>query len=158
MRARALAASVVLFLGGCAEGGLGPGESVGPALLARGAAEDVSLWDFCDPELQDPGVSERACRVPSVDRLRIGPGWRAASGSELDREWKELEWRVTLDGRALALEEFGTLPDTTLADGRSVREWNITVEGLDPGEHRLAARITHGDRTYDVAWVIRVRA
>jgi hypothetical protein len=117
MRVRALAVSVLLFLGGCAEGGLGPGETVGPELLVRGAAEDVSLWDFCDPELQDSGVSERACRVPSVDRLRIGPRLRAASGSELYREWEELEWRVTLDGQALALEEFGTLPDTTLADG-----------------------------------------
>jgi hypothetical protein len=155
MRALAVAASLLLLLGACGDDGLGPGESIGPILLGRGAAEDVSLWDFCDPELPEPGAFERACPVPPLDRLRIGPGWRAASASELDSEWDELEWRVSLDGRALALEEFGTLPDTALADGRSVREWNVIAEGLS-GEHRLRALITRGDRTYDVTWSIRV--
>jgi hypothetical protein len=158
MRGRALAVTWLLLLGACGSDGVGPGEAVGPVQLGRGAAEEVSLWDFCDPELPEPGTFERACRVPPLDRLRIGPGWRAASGSELDSEWDELEWRVSLDGRALALEEFGTLPDTSLANGRSVREWNVTAEGLASGDHRLRAVITRGDETYDVTWLVRVGA
>jgi hypothetical protein len=150
----AVAAALLASCTGWAEG-LGPGDEVGGVRLVRGAAEDVSLWDFCDAELPEPGTFERACRVPPLDRLRIGPGWRAASSSDLDREWEELQWRASLDGQALALEEFGTLPDTDLG-GAVVREWNVTAEGLSPGDHRLRALIADGEQTYDVTWLIRV--
>jgi hypothetical protein len=150
----ALAAAILASCTGGTEG-LGPGDEVRGTRLVRGAAEDVSMWDFCDPELAESGTFERACRVPRLDRLRIGPGWRAASSSALDREWEELEWRASLNGRPLALEEFGTLPDTDLG-GAVVREWNVTAEGLSPGDHRLRALIAHGEQTYDVTWLIRV--
>jgi hypothetical protein len=151
------AAAVVVLLAACGRGGLEPGDRVGDLRVVRGAAEDVTLWEFCDPELR-PGRFERGCGVPPVRRLRIGPGWRAGSSSTLEDEWEELEWSVSLDGRALELGEFGTLPDTALADGRVVREWNVTVEGLAGGTHRLRAVILTDDRRYDTTWVLDVRA
>jgi hypothetical protein len=150
------AAVAVVLLAACGRGGLEPGDRVGDLRLVRGAAEDVTLWDFCDPELR-PGRFARACRFPPVDRLRIGPGWRAGSSSTLEAEWEELQWSVSLDGRPLELAEFGTLPDTTLADGRVVREWNVTVEGLAAGTHRLRAVIRTDDLRYDMTWVLNVR-
>jgi hypothetical protein len=151
--------ALLLAMAACGPGaGLGPGDRVGQVRLVRGAAEDVTLWDFCDPELPEPGRLERACRVPPLERLRIGPGWRAGSASELEREWEELEWRVTLDGRPLDLEAFGTLPDTTLSDQGVVREWNVTAQDLGEGTHRLRARIARGEGSFDVTWVIEVGA
>jgi hypothetical protein len=151
------AAVAVVLLTACGGGGLEPGDRVGDLRVVRGAAEDVTLWEFCDPELS-PERFERACSVPLVDRLRVGPGWRVDSPSALEDQWEELQWSVSLDGRPLELAEFGTLPDTTLADGRVVREWNVTVEGLDAGTHRLRAVVSSGDRRYDMTWVLDVRA
>lgn len=151
------AAVALVLLAACGRGGLEPGDGLGDLRLVRGAAEDVTLWEFCDPELP-PGRFERTCRVPPVDRLRVGPGWRAGSSSTLVDEWEELEWSVSLDGRPLELAEFGTLPDTRLEDGRVLREWNVTVEGIAGGTHRLRAVIRSEDRRYDMTWVLEVRA
>jgi hypothetical protein len=154
---RLRAAIALVLLAACGGGGLEPGDRLGDLLVVRGAAEDVTLWEFCDPELA-PGRIERACRVPPVDRLRVGPGWRAGSSSTLANEWEKLQWSVSLDGRPLELAEFGTLPDTILADGRVVREWNVTVEGLDAGTHRLRAVVRSEDGRYDMTWLLDVRA
>jgi hypothetical protein len=156
MRWRRAAVAFVL-LAACGGGGVEPGDRLGDLRVVRGAAEDVTLWEFCDPELP-PGRFERACHVPPVDRLRVGPGWRAGSSSALDDEWEELQWSVSLDGRPLELAEFGTLPDATLADGRVVREWNVTVVGLAAGTHRLRAVVRSGDRRYEMTWVLDVEA
>jgi hypothetical protein len=157
LRPTVIGATLILLLA-CRgdDRGLGPGDRIGPARLVRGAAEDVTLWDFCDPELPEPGVYERACSVPSVHRLRIGPGWRASSTEALQAEWGELDWHLSFDRRAIDLEAFGTLPDTTLADGRVVREWNVTVEGLTEDTHRLRSMMDRDDQTYAVTWVVRV--
>ena len=150
------AAVALVLLAACGGGGLEPGDRLGYLRVVRGAAEDVTLWEFCDPELP-PGRVERECPVPPVDRLRVGPGWRAGSSSALEDEWEDLDWSVSLDGRPLELAEFGTLPDTTLADGQVVREWNVTVEGLAAGTHRLRAVVRGDDRRYDMTWVLDVR-
>jgi hypothetical protein len=146
-----LAAALLVSCGGALE----PGDEVGGVRLVRGAAEDVSLWDFCDPLLDGP--ARRSCRVPPVDRLRIGPGWRAGSASALDREWGRLEWETTFDGETIDLAAFGTLPDTALGSGVAVREWNVTAEGLRPGRHRLRAVVRGADRASDVTWVIEIK-
>jgi hypothetical protein len=151
---RTVVAAVLLAACGGGEG-LQPGDEVNGLRLVRGAAEDVSLWDFCDPSLEGPG--RRSCRVPVLDRLRVGPGWRSGSDSALDREWAGLEWQVRFDGQRLDLAAFGTLPDSRLGNGAVVREWNVTVEDLRPATHRLRAQIQGGDRRYDVTWVIEVQ-
>jgi hypothetical protein len=149
----ALTAALLTSCGG--DTPLRPGDEVAGVRLVRGAAEDVSLWDFCTPSLE--GAVRRSCRVPPVDRLRIGPGWRSGSPSALGSEWDELEWDVRLDGRPLDLEAFGTLPDTRLRNV-VVREWNVAVEGLHPASHRLRAVVRSPGRRYEVTWVIRVGA
>jgi hypothetical protein len=149
-----LAGTLLVACGG--GDGLQPGDVVHGVRLVRGAAEDVSLWDFCDPSLDGPG--RRSCRVPVLERLRIGPGWRSDSTPTLDREWDRLEWQVRFDGQRLDLASFGTLPDSRLGDGAVVREWNITIEDLRPATHRLRAQIRGDDRRYDVTWVIEVQA
>jgi hypothetical protein len=147
-----LAGALLVACGG--GDGLQPGDDVDGVRLVRGAAEDVSLWDFCDPSLDGP--ARRSCRVPVLDRLRIGPGWRSGSASALDSEWDRLEWQVRFDGQRLDLASFGTLPDSRLGDGAVVREWNITVEDLRPGTHQLRAQVRGDEGRYDVTWVIEV--
>jgi hypothetical protein len=83
-----------------------------------------------------------------VRRLFIGYGDFALTRKALDRAWKQLIWKLWVDGHNVKLSTFGS-SDRALyafppANGKDVilREWRVILVGVTRGKHTIRYRST----------------
>lgn len=140
---------------------LQPGEEIDGMTLTTGASDAPPLWAFCYYQEGNHGV-EAHCRVSQMPKLAIGHAFLAPGNILSQAEWSEITWELSLDGRAIDLNEFGTynyaLP--RIEPGSSpFREvfmkytaWDIVLRDLQPGIHTLQGH-AHTD-TEEYSWVV----
>jgi hypothetical protein len=165
---RAAASVLAAFGAGMLSSGCGsstlalqPGGKDGTMTLIRGTSveADAKFFDSCNPVILKPGRVQRACVVPRVRRLFIGYGDFELNEKALDRAWKQLNWRLWVDGHPINLPAFGT-SDRTLyafppAHGEDVvlREWRVILVGVTSGKHIIRYRSTSpAVGTVDATW------
>ena len=140
-----LVAAVLVFCSACngtkdlAENLIKPDDQLGGMLVTTGEGRETTIFDYCDPFTEGPGVYVRDCSVPPIPNLKIGWGWLADTEDMLDSIWKTFSWEMTLDGRQIDLSAFGTRDRSLILGGRSVilREWNVVLDKATLGEHTL---------------------
>lgn len=127
---------VFIFLASCGllGGKIQPGDKIG----------DMEILDFCDgPVLvemcsfEDLNIGN--CQIPAdIKTLWISPGWSEDTQDGLELSWKDSEWSMKIDKKAIDLPAFGTydldIPDLDLGVMKA-RTWNVCISNLAPGEH-----------------------
>ena len=137
-----------------------PGDKIGEITLSRAPNKngDFSIFNYCDPHIsiQRPVTLVTECRVPRSDYLFVGYGEFASSMDELDSTWQSQTWELYIDGKPLALSSFGAF-DVDL--GNKVRVWNIALENISPGLHKLryvSYKTNKPQDVNDLTWVFTV--
>jgi hypothetical protein len=116
-----------------------PDDQVSGMLVKTGEGTETTIFDYCDPFTEGPGVYVRDCIVPPIPDLKIGWGWIEESEDVLNSIWETLNWEMTLDGSQIDLPAFGTRDRSLILGGGWVilREWNIVLDKPTVGEHTL---------------------
>lgn len=137
---------------------LKPGDSIGDMTLTRGTGEADPLRSFC-PSLQTSEYTITAhCHVPLLSKLAIGTIFMPTSKVLSSADWSEFTWELSIDGRTLDLDAFGTydyvLP-TLSAPPCPIREvfasfpaWDVVLADLRPGSHLLHSTLQTDTETY----------
>jgi len=175
----ALALAMTALLAGCGPvtdgsaspqpgGLLRPGAELDGMRLATGDERDTTIFDIsCDPIIPQPGIHQRNCEVPQLQRLMVGYGNIAASPELLEQEWRAQQWQLFLDGQGVDLAAFGTLADrpyvgANVGGGAWIRLWAVTLVNPTPGQHTLRYLRGHSAvgaapaDTLDVTWTFTV--
>jgi hypothetical protein len=92
-------------------GTIEPRTRVNGMLVVQGSSRQAqgSLFgSICDPVVLKPGRRTRNCApVSRVARLFVGYGLFAPPG-QIERDWKDVKWKLWLDGQSVDLAAFGT--------------------------------------------------
>jgi hypothetical protein len=150
------------LLAGCAKAtpeaaaSLKPGDRVGDMLLNTRppASMEVSIFNYCNPLLPGSPASTitRQCSVPEMPYISIGFGEYSTTQEELDVAWQSKSWELYLDGYPIDLSAFGTVD---LDMGQKIRIWNVGLENLTPGPHRLryiVRKVDGASEPTDITW------
>lgn len=120
------------------EDALRPGDTIGGAMVTKGAAQVVPLFAFCSAAFPaEPGVVTTSCSVPSVPQLAVGHGWFATDESRRASNWAALDWALYIDGARVDLDAFGVFDaDLPMGDVTAkLRAWDVVISGLTAGAH-----------------------
>ena len=116
-----------------------------PKLLSPGdKIDEMELFSYCDGvNVVDictfDELNEGTCQVPgSPNFLWVSTGWVEPTIAELESAWKDSTWKMTFDGQAVNLAEFGTY-DLKVIDPDygpvQARVWNFCISNPTPGVH-----------------------
>jgi hypothetical protein len=140
---------------------LKPGDEIDGMILSTGAVDAPPLWAFCSSQ-EANHVTAASCRVPQMSKLAIGHAFLAPDTIISETEWSELTWKLSVDGRAVKLNEFGTynyVMPTMAPSPSPVREvfmkftaWDVVLTDLQPGAHTLQGLVQSDAEEY--GWVV----
>jgi len=141
-----------------------PGDVINGMSLTTGAPDAPPLWAFCSGSQESSHIQTFNCRAPVLPTLAIGHIFLLADEALVNQDWSELVWELSIDGRAVDLEKFGTFEYVmpTMAQSPSpIREvfkkgiaWNIVLTNLSPGEHTL--RFLAQSETDSYTWFVNL--
>lgn len=126
---------------------------------AQDQAGEPSIFDTCSPIITetDASVIVRECSVPQMPVIFVGYGDFASSQEELDALWESETWAMYIDGHPVALDEFGVFDIDW--EGNRLRQWNVTVHNLTPGQHAfryVIGRVDNSREPTDATWTVTV--
>jgi len=135
---------------------LKPGDRVGDMLLSAHppTSMEASIFNYCNPFVSEsiPSTDIRQCDVPELPHLSIGFGERASTQEGLEAAWQSKTWELYVDGHPIDLSAFGTID---LDVGEKVRIWNVGLENLTPGLHRvryISREVDGASEPTDITW------
>ena len=163
-----LVIGILLLLTACQAAGqplnsamLKSGDTVDGMSLGKGAAEAPPLWAFCSASQADSHFKTFDCHTPLLPTLAIGHIFLLTDETLRTLKWSELDWGLSIDGRAVDLESFGTIdyaipnlsksPSPIREVFSKVTAWNIVLTNLNPGEHTL--RFAAQNETDHYTWL-----
>jgi hypothetical protein len=116
-----------------------PGDRLGDFLITTGDSEDVIYVTklHCP---YDSSTSTESCEQPVGTKVNVGMGVyddSPSSGKTLDEFWSEQTHEMTIEGRPVDLQSFGSIDFNHPAVG-TVRVWNVVIVADKPG--RITAR------------------
>lgn len=144
---------------------LKPADTIDGMSLTTGAADALPLWAFCSTAQHSRIVSISDCNVPPmISKLGIGHVFMLADDRLNKLDWSELTWELSIDGRPVNLDAFGTFDyvmPTMLESPSAVKEvfkkftaWDVVLTNLRPSQHTL-----HGlaqTETDSYTWVVNL--
>ena len=139
-----------------AGGAIDPGTRVNGMLVVQGVKQEADGWLFdtiCDPFVRSSGRRTRTCgQLPPLRRLFVGHGTFAPQ-KRIDSAWRNLSWKLWIDGEQVSLSRFGHADRWIQADGRNVvlREWSIILVGAK-GRHSIRYRTRGQQGAMDTTW------
>jgi hypothetical protein len=112
---------------------LKPGDKIGEMVVSNNLEIGMKNFnDLCTFEQ----LLDSVCEIPiSNTKFGVSTGWGEATLEELEKAWKDSTWEVRINGRKVAIEEFGTF-DMDLGD-MQVRVWNIAITNPPLGKHTV---------------------
>jgi len=130
---------LVLSCAACSllEGSLEPGDKIGEMVVSNNLdIGDKNFNDICSFEQ----LLEADCEIPASNtKFGVSVAISEETSDMLEQAWKDSTWEVTLDGRKVAIEEFGTF-DMDLGDMQA-RAWNIAITNPPLGKHSIEYKI-----------------
>lgn len=137
---------------------LKPGDSIHGMTLTKGTAKAASLWAFCSSPQQNERMIIAECHIPLSTKLGIGQVFHPMDNALTDLEGSEFTWDLSIDGRSLDLDAFGTydyvLPNMP-PPPCPIREvftrftaWDVVLADLTPGSHILHSILQTDTETY----------
>ena len=123
-----------------ATGPINPGDKIGDILITTGDGEDVVFVTklHCP---SDGSTSTESCEQPVGTKVNVSQGIYGdpSTGKSLDELWSEQTYEMTIEGRPVNLQAFGSVDFSHPAVG-TVRVWNVAVATEKPG--KITARST----------------
>jgi hypothetical protein len=138
-----LAFTVLVFflLGACARATpksddltINPGDKIGDFLITTGDGEDVIFVTKRHCPF-DPGTQTESCDQPVGTKVNVSQGIFAdlSSGKTLNELWSEQIHEMTIEGRRVNLQNFGSVDYSQPMVG-TVRVWNVVIVSDKPGK------------------------
>ena len=115
-----------------------PGDRLGDFLITTGDGEDVIYVTKLHCPF-DSSSNTESCEQPVGTKVDVGVGVyddHPSSGKTLDELWLEQTHEMTIEGRPVDLQAFGSIDFSHPAVG-TVRVWNVVIVSDKPG--RIAA-------------------
>ena len=140
-----LIALFTLTLGACAkveprpdDGMIDPGDKIGDFTITKGEGEDFIYVTQMHCAWDDSTQTE-SCEQPVGTKVNVSQGIFAnrSKGLTLDEVWSGQIHEMTIEGRPVNLQAFGTAEFTNPVVG-TVRVWNVVIASDKPGT--IAAR------------------
>jgi hypothetical protein len=149
---------------------LRPGDSWSGMTLSTGSHDAASIWTLCHPTPLTDDQAASECHVPSAP-LAVGPSSLAWPETINQAEWALFDWALSIDGRPVALDAFGTFEfmfPRKASHGRDAlfifRAWDVVAAAPARGAHTLQGSVTRrmhpgkgvGTLTNKVEWVVNL--
>jgi hypothetical protein len=135
-----LIALFTLILGACAkaqpqpdDGMIDPGDKIGDFTITTGKGEDIIYVTQIHCAWDDSTQTE-SCEQPVGTKVNVSQGIFAdrSNGKTLDELWSGQTHEMTIEGRPVNLQAFGTAEFTNPMVGM-VRVWNVVIVSDQPG-------------------------
>jgi hypothetical protein len=146
----------VIILGACAkpvapsnQDSLNPGDRIGSFLITKGTGEDVIFVTKIHCPFDDSTQTE-SCEQPVGAQVNVSQGIFAdpITGKTLDETWSGQTYEMTIEGRPVNLQAFGSVDFSNSMVG-TVRVWNVVVSSEKPGTITASSKgVVGGD-----AWI-----
>ena len=126
----------VVALGACAPatGPINPGDKIGGFLITTGDSEDIVFVTKLHCPF-DNSTNTESCEQPVGTKVNVGVGVYGddpSNKASLDRLWSEQTHEMTIEGRPVNLQAFGSIDFVHPAVG-TVRVWNVVIVSDKPG-------------------------
>jgi hypothetical protein len=112
---------------------INPGDKIGDFLITTADGEDVVFVSqlHCP---YDSNTSTESCEQPVGTKVNVSQGIYAdpSIGKTLDALWSEQTHEMTIEGRPVNLQAFGSVDFSHPMVG-TVRVWNVVIVGDQPG-------------------------
>jgi hypothetical protein len=142
---------------------LKPGEQIEDMVITTGVEEAMPLWPFCLPTIKDDHSIIVDCSEVSFSKLGIGHTFGVMDLIPQSLDWEDLTWQMSLNGRPIDLEAFGTYdfvhpdlapnPSQVREIFRTIRVWDVVLVNSTPGAHTLQGQVQFQEETY--TWVVK---
>jgi hypothetical protein len=112
-----------------------PGDRLGNVLITTGDSEDVIYVTKLHCPF-DSSTSTESCEQPVGTKVNVGLGVyddNPSTGKTLDELWLEQTHEMTIEGRPVDLQAFGSIDFYHPAVG-TVRVWNVVIVADKPGK------------------------
>ncbi|HET9907093.1 MAG TPA: hypothetical protein VFQ23_10645 [Anaerolineales bacterium] len=143
---------------------LKPGDRIHGMTLTNGTAEAVPLWAFCSSVQKNEQMLTTECHIPLSTRLAIGQVFFPTDKALTELDWSEFTWELSIDGRSLDLDAFGTYDYVSPAISHPpcpIREvfikstgWDIVLSELKPGTYLFRGQAQSETESY--TWIINL--
>lgn len=121
-----------------------PGDKIGEMTLRPikdESEQKPALKDYCSMFLAE--VSEERteeCTVAFQPHIFLSNGIAANHPDYLERDWQRLSWQISINGKPIDLEAFGTIDKN-----EDHRYWNILLDNPSSGPYELYTHVTTND-------------
>lgn len=111
---------------------INPGDKISDFLITTGDDDKVLYTTKIHCPFNQSTMTE-TCEIPIGTKVKVGLGVYGDSLEELDAYWSDQSYEMTIDGRAVNLQAFGSIdiPDPIV---HTMRLWNVVIVSDKPGK------------------------
>jgi len=111
---------------------INPGDKIGDFLVTTGDDDKVLYTTKIHCPFNQNTMTE-TCEIPIGTKVNVGLGVYGDKLEELDAYWSDQSYEMTIDGRAVNLQAFGSIdiPDPIV---HTMRLWNVVIVSDKPGK------------------------
>lgn len=109
-----------------------PGDKIGDFLITT-SNDDSVIYTTTIHCPFDPGTMTETCEIETGEQVNVGLGVFGKSVEELDKYWAEQTYKMTIEGRPVNLQAFGSIEITHPIVGK-MRLWNVVIVTGTPGK------------------------
>ena len=109
-----------------------PGDTIGEFLITT-SDDDSVIYTTTIHCPFDPNTLTETCEIETGRKVNVGLGVFGKTVEELDTFWAEQTYQMTIEGRPVNLEAFGSVEITHPIVGK-MRLWNVVIVTDSPGE------------------------
>jgi hypothetical protein len=142
---------------------LQPGGKIEEMVITTGVEDAIPLWSFCLPTIENNHRITVDCGELPFAKLAIGHTFGVMDLIPQPTAWEELTWQMSLDGRPIDLEAFGTYdfvypdlapnPSSVREVFRAMRVWDVVLVNPTLGAHTLQGQAQSQEEIY--TWVVK---
>lgn len=151
----------VFILGACATATpqsrdemINPGDRIGDFLITTGDGEDVVFVSKLHCPF-DSSTQTESCEQPVGTKVNVGMGFYdddPSSGKTLDEYWSEGTNEMSIEGRPVNVQAFGSLDFNSLIG--TVRVWDVVIVSDKPGKITVPSTGIAGGDPFDYTLIL----
>ncbi len=111
---------------------INPGDKIGDFLITTGDDDKVLYTTQIHCPFNQSTLTE-TCEIPIGTKVNVGLGVYGDSVEKLDAYWSDQSYEMTIDGRAVNLQAFGSI-DIPHPIVHTMRLWNVVIVSDKPGK------------------------
>jgi len=111
---------------------INPGDKIGDFIITTGEDDKVLYTTQIHCPFNQSTLTE-TCEIPIGTKVNVGLGVYGDSVEKLDAYWSDQSYEMTIDGRAVNLQAFGSI-DIPHPIVHTMRLWNVVIVSDKPGK------------------------